>query len=89
MLKSPPMRGRGLKPVFIHFLDYSIAVAPHAGAWIETRPLFTSQDFTYVAPHAGAWIETAKDLIFLGSFNVAPHAGAWIETITWTGSDHS
>ncbi len=33
-------------------------VAPHAGAWIETRPLIFVAAGAVVAPHAGAWIET-------------------------------
>ncbi len=35
--KSLPTRERGLKPVVILFGDNSKEVAPHAGAWIETR----------------------------------------------------
>lgn len=36
---------------------FANAVAPHAGAWIETisRNFFHSKE--YVAPHTGAWIE--------------------------------
>mgnify|MGYP007130809961 CR=1 FL=1 len=36
VLLSPPTRGRGLKPE--EYLSYrqALAVAPHAGAWIET-----------------------------------------------------
>ena len=34
-------------------------VAPHAGAWIETKPVNCIRTwFGMVAPHAGAWIET-------------------------------
>ena len=33
-------------------------VAPHAGAWIETKVLKKTTSFSLVAPHAGAWIET-------------------------------
>src|SRR3546814_705378 len=33
-------------------------VAPHAGAWIETRTDPGRPDAATVAPHAGAWIET-------------------------------
>ena len=35
-------------------------VAPHAGAWIETRDKSEGVWCKPVAPHAGAWIETAK-----------------------------
>src|SRR5438874_798617 len=57
------------------------AVAPRAGAWIETCLVITSCNPTLVAPRAGAWIETCplagKAFIQTG---VAPRAGAWIET---------
>ena len=33
-------------------------VAPHAGAWIETRRSARRSALCRVAPHAGAWIET-------------------------------
>ncbi len=38
------------------------AVAPHAGAWIETALYFQANLLTDVAPHAGAWIETCDPL---------------------------
>ena len=34
------------------------AVAPHAGAWIETMTVKRGNKPEPVAPHAGAWIET-------------------------------
>ena len=34
--KSPPMRGRGLKPSTRLTVALCAVVAPHAGAWIET-----------------------------------------------------
>jgi len=37
------------------------AVAPHAGAWIETVKGKDEATGTLVAPHAGAWIETSFD----------------------------
>ena len=45
----------------------NIGVAPHVGAWIETR--LTSNRFVpeLVAPHVGAWIET-DTLLRLHSF---------------------
>ena len=56
-------------------------VAPHAGAWIETRR-WRRHNFGFaVAPHAGAWIETDISSILLQFAGVAPHAGAWIETV--------
>ena len=36
---SHPMRVRGLKPILKLTLFSLFLVAPHAGAWIETRPL--------------------------------------------------
>src|SRR3546814_9322096 len=36
-------------------------VAPHAGAWIETRSASSRQMASWVAPHAGAWIETRSE----------------------------
>ena len=54
-------------------------VAPHAGAWIEMRPMKKSTKPHKVAPHAGAWIEIpSPERIPVGCM-VAPHAGAWIE----------
>src|SRR2546421_5421643 len=77
---SLPTRERGLKPVLFDEIHQLKNVAPHAGAWIETKSVASAPHSSLVAPHAGAWIETdgnrriAKDRI------VAPHAGAWIET---------
>ena len=34
-----------------------MAVAPHAGAWIEMIWLCLYTSMPIVAPHAGAWIE--------------------------------
>ena len=56
-------------------------VAPHAGAWIETRLCCYNLNKCGVAPHAGAWIETQPNGIMIWALTVAPHAGAWIETI--------
>ena len=36
-------------------------VAPHAGAWIETRATLLDIRWPSVAPHAGAWIETPTE----------------------------
>src|SRR3546814_6929159 len=36
-------------------------VAPHAGAWIETRSASSRPMASWVAPHAGAWIETRSE----------------------------
>ena len=56
-------------------------VAPHGGAWIETRVGGFAAGDARVAPHGGAWIETPLHLVRSGiSGYVAPHGGAWIET---------
>ncbi len=57
---SPPMRGRGLKPVIGAAIGGFVSVAPHAGAWIETNSASVAALEKSVAPHAGAWIETRK-----------------------------
>ena len=35
-----------------------MTVAPHTGAWIETKLKRFAKDEDEVAPHTGAWIET-------------------------------
>ena len=57
--KSLPVRGRGLKPMWPCAWRKSRAVAPRAGAWIETNSSSTQLNRVVVAPRAGAWIETA------------------------------
>ena len=52
------MRVRGLKPILTQRKIRPVAVAPHAGAWIETLYLCHNVLRNLVAPHAGAWIET-------------------------------
>ena len=42
-------------------------VAPHAGAWIETKWWPFGRYLVDVAPHAGAWIET---LVILAAHSV-------------------
>ena len=56
------------------------AVAPHAGAWIETWIRLWPSESPMVAPHAGAGIETPLMRVTTSVAVVAPHAGAWIET---------
>ena len=51
------MRERGLKRASAYTIE-SVAVAPHAGAWIETIKKERNGAQGIVAPHAGAWIET-------------------------------
>ena len=51
-------------------------VAPHTGAWIETRYQGQADRISAVAPHTGAWIET-KSLCcpWSGSGGRPPHGG--------------
>jgi len=56
---SHPMRVRGLK-LCTGWLCANAAVAPHAGAWIETTIYDDISCLASVAPHAGAWIETLR-----------------------------
>ena len=56
------------------------AVAPLAGAWIETPVSIVHRCPKNVAPLAGAWIETCANIIEPKIAVVAPLAGAWIET---------
>ncbi len=58
--RSPPMRGRGLKPHRLAVLNGGCC-PPLAGAWIEID-LDQCWRWFKVAPHAGARIETASDL---------------------------
>ena len=47
--------------------SHEVAVAPHAGVWIETKIPLAPRHRQLVAPHAGVWIETVKASPF-GSF---------------------
>ena len=52
------------------------AVAPHAGAWIETINHISVNTVRHVAPHAGAWIETFVVNPVRTSLLVVPQTGA-------------
>ena len=57
------------------------AVAPFAGAWVETGQIIGVCDHLTVAPFAGAWVETHPAVTHDDDLNdVAPFAGAWVET---------
>ena len=58
LLKSRPVRARGLKLKLWTKKHVVLVVAPRAGAWIETSNHFRSDNAICVAPRAGAWIET-------------------------------
>jgi len=57
---SHPSRVRGLKHFGQDRSIYHLAVAPLAGAWIETVGAATLPVVYDVAPLAGAWIETLE-----------------------------
>ena len=68
---SHPMRVRGLKLITRTERANRTDVAPHAGAWIETRlGSYEAKEFG-VAPHAGAWIET--DALLLNAERLGSH----------------
>ena len=50
---------RGLKPALLPRTPCAMPVAPHVGAWIETKKCERTNDHQEVAPHVGAWIETS------------------------------
>ena len=60
-------------------LDF-YAIAPHAGARIETCLALMAAKGEIIAPHAGARIETSLSTETAAPGNIAPHAGARIET---------
>ena len=51
---------RGLKLLIFQLRICVSLVAPHVGAWIETREKKALGRAHGVAPHVGAWIETDK-----------------------------
>jgi len=57
MMKSLPVRERGLKSYCYWDFTNSREVAPRAGAWIEIEDLQLDAVNPAVAPRAGAWIE--------------------------------
>ena len=77
---SPPTRGRGSKQGDLRLPVARIEVAPHAGAWVETKLRNLRQLVVVVAPHAGAWVETRWAGDARSPTSVAPHAEAWVET---------
>ena len=78
---SRPTRARGLKRLVVRIAAVQYAVAPHAGAWIETNhsagctsPASRSRP-TRARGLKHGYTKKVKQLS-----QVAPHAGAWIET---------
>ena len=56
-------------------------VAPHAGAWIETRNSLKMVHITRSHPTRVRGLKLVKYSVLLPTTTVAPHAGAWIETL--------
>ena len=77
---SLPVRERGSKRGDLAPHRVHRAVAPRAGAWIETDRIRPWTIRGIVAPRAGAWIETGCYRHPARRADVAPRAGAWIET---------
>ncbi len=81
MLSLPPARGRGSKPVPLVLLGRAAAVAPCAGAWIETPRNAARSRCRSCCPLRGGVDRNAESsLRGLLKRKVAPCAGAWIET---------
>ena len=79
-MASPPMRGRGLKPIRTILDDKGNPSPPMRGRGLKLKRCLSLLEKGEVAPHAGAWIETWIIPVSGVTSNVAPHAGAWIET---------
>ena len=69
-----------MKLLLIGLMLIMSLVAPHVGAWIETKLTVRNDSGVAVAPHVGAWIETTSLSTYISLDGVAPHVGAWIET---------
>ena len=80
MNRSPPARGRGLKPVSSRLHFWSYIVAPRAGAWIETTLSDPDGGFLVSPPARGRGLKHFDRDAVSGQQPVAPRAGAWIET---------
>ena len=62
-------------------------VAPHAGAWIETRQSHSRAAAQKVAPHAGAWIETYNPLIYYFHLASPPMRGRGLKPIVTSATE--
>ena len=60
---------RGLKRIRGRVIR--IRVAPHVGAWIETKPPSSRRHSAKVAPRVGAWIETLTRLRSVSGVSVS------------------
>ena len=77
---SHPTRVRGLKLAMSSSYMPSIPVAPHAGAWIETRDTERRPRRRTSHPTRVRGLKQRSCSWVSPFFRVAPHAGAWIET---------
>ena len=73
------MQGRGLKLLLVKECFNDRRVAPHAGAWIETRKKRLIRHRRPSPLMQGRGLKPRFDAPAHGAA-VAPHAGAWIET---------
>ena len=80
IIKSIPVRERGLKLKYALPSCYAVFVVPRAGTWIETESSDAVRLCPVVVPRAGTWIETALTVTKRFAFGVVPRAGTWIET---------
>ena len=74
------MRVRGLKLNMRLKLRKENKVAPHAGAWIETKISKASIKFAGSRPMRVRGLKLVYTNQLCIRIPVAPHAGAWIET---------
>jgi hypothetical protein len=77
---SPLMRGRGSKPRRAPRWVERADVAPHAGAWIETRSRRKRLRRMTSPLMRGRGSKQIAVALFDVGVDVAPHAVAWIET---------
>ena len=81
MSRSLPMWERGLKHLIWRIAEMLGVVAPHVGAWIETRRFDHS---VLMAASLPMWERGLKPQSYAEAWcekKVAPHVGAWIETV--------
>ncbi len=69
-----------MKPASLPAFLSPVAVAPHAGAWIETLPPVIAKNAESSPPMRGRGLKPITDDQAIKPTKVAPHAGAWIET---------
>ena len=80
IIKSRPLRARGLKPGDINTRAGDWWVAPPAGAWIETGRIHDLTAATRSRPLRARGLKLLSFQSGETNIFVAPPAGAWIET---------